>query len=142
MHDVVRVCEPTYKTDELKKAGISVMDLVFDDGTFPPSEVRKGNELVDLSEVDPYSLLYSLLIYLFSVFLLYYSCFFFLSLFLPLMVLLIFEHIGYMNSTSTGVCSLAQGKCNLYVWVPHVDSTCGSRTHFVFRVEQCEIISE
>lgn len=40
VHDVVRVCEPTYKTDELKKAGISVMDLVFDDGTFPPAEVR------------------------------------------------------------------------------------------------------
>lgn len=39
VHDVVRVCEPTYKTDELKKAGISVMDLVFDDGTFPPAEV-------------------------------------------------------------------------------------------------------
>lgn len=40
VHDVVRVCEPTYKTDELKKAGISVIDLVFDDGTFPPAEVR------------------------------------------------------------------------------------------------------
>ncbi|XP_050740548.1 PRL-1 phosphatase-like [Eriocheir sinensis] len=39
VHDVVRVCEPTYKTDELKKAGISVIDLVFDDGTFPPAEV-------------------------------------------------------------------------------------------------------
>lgn len=40
VQDVVRVCEPTYKTDELKKAGISVTDLMFDDGTFPPSEVR------------------------------------------------------------------------------------------------------
>ncbi|XP_069953033.1 PRL-1 phosphatase isoform X2 [Cherax quadricarinatus] len=39
VRDVVRVCEPTYKTDELKKAGISVMDLVFDDGTFPPAEI-------------------------------------------------------------------------------------------------------
>lgn len=44
VHDVVRVCEPTYKTDELKKAGISVMDLVFDDGTFPPSEVSVEKE--------------------------------------------------------------------------------------------------
>lgn len=39
VRDVVRVCEPTYKIDELKKEGISVMDLVFDDGTYPPSEV-------------------------------------------------------------------------------------------------------
>jgi len=37
--DVVRVCEPTYKIDELKKNDISVTDLVFDDGTFPPTEV-------------------------------------------------------------------------------------------------------
>ncbi|MCL4127452.1 UNVERIFIED_CONTAM: hypothetical protein GTU68_045170 [Idotea baltica] len=39
VHDVVRVCEPTYKTDELKNGGITVTDLVFDDGTFPPNEV-------------------------------------------------------------------------------------------------------
>lgn len=37
--DVVRVCEPTYKVEELRKEGIEVTDLVFDDGTFPPSEV-------------------------------------------------------------------------------------------------------
>lgn len=37
--DVVRVCEPTYKIEELRKEGIEVTDLVFDDGTFPPSEV-------------------------------------------------------------------------------------------------------
>lgn len=37
--DVVRVCEPTYKVEELLKEGIEVTDLVFDDGTFPPSEI-------------------------------------------------------------------------------------------------------
>ena len=37
--DVVRVCEPTYKVEELRKEGIEVTDLVFDDGTFPPSDV-------------------------------------------------------------------------------------------------------
>ena len=37
--EVVRVCEPTYKVEELKSEGINVMDLVFDDGTFPPNEV-------------------------------------------------------------------------------------------------------
>lgn len=36
---VVRVCEPTYKTDLLEKEKISVTDLVFDDGTFPPNTV-------------------------------------------------------------------------------------------------------
>lgn len=37
--DVVRVCEPTYKVDQLKERGITVTDLVFDDGTAPPSEI-------------------------------------------------------------------------------------------------------
>ncbi|KAK9506948.1 hypothetical protein O3M35_008792 [Rhynocoris fuscipes] len=37
--DVVRVCEPTYKIDELNSEGISVKDLVYDDGTSPPAEV-------------------------------------------------------------------------------------------------------
>ncbi|XP_014205755.1 protein tyrosine phosphatase type IVA 3, partial [Copidosoma floridanum] len=37
--EVVRVCEPTYKTEELKSEGINVIDLVFDDGTFPPIKV-------------------------------------------------------------------------------------------------------
>lgn len=37
--DVVRVCEPTYKVEELRKEGIDVTDLVFDDGTFPPTEI-------------------------------------------------------------------------------------------------------
>lgn len=37
--EVVRVCEPTYKIEELKAEGINVIDLVFDDGTFPPNEV-------------------------------------------------------------------------------------------------------
>lgn len=38
--EVVRVCEPTYKIEELKSEGINVIDLVFDDGTFPPNEVE------------------------------------------------------------------------------------------------------
>ncbi|KAI1290146.1 Protein tyrosine phosphatase type IVA 3 [Halotydeus destructor] len=37
--DVVRVCEPTYKTDLLKKDGVEVHDLQFDDGSPPPQEV-------------------------------------------------------------------------------------------------------
>uniref|UniRef100_A0A6A7FP12 Protein tyrosine phosphatase type IVA 3-like n=2 Tax=Hirondellea gigas TaxID=1518452 RepID=A0A6A7FP12_9CRUS len=39
VHDVVRVCEPTYKVDQLKENGITVTDLVFDDGTAPPAEI-------------------------------------------------------------------------------------------------------
>jgi len=39
VHTVVRVCEPSYKIDELTSQGITVHDLVYDDGTFPPSEV-------------------------------------------------------------------------------------------------------
>jgi hypothetical protein len=38
--DVVRVCEPSYKIEELKNEGISVTDLEFDDGTPPPLRVR------------------------------------------------------------------------------------------------------
>mgnify|MGYP003574262432 CR=1 FL=1 len=37
--DVVRVCDPSYKSDRLKQEGISLMDLAFDDGTAPPTEV-------------------------------------------------------------------------------------------------------
>ncbi|XP_022190641.1 protein tyrosine phosphatase type IVA 1 [Nilaparvata lugens] len=37
--DVVRVCEPTYKIEELRTEGISVKDLAYDDGTSPPSDV-------------------------------------------------------------------------------------------------------
>lgn len=36
---VVRVCEPSYKTDELITQGINVKDLAFEDGTFPPQLV-------------------------------------------------------------------------------------------------------
>uniref|UniRef100_A0A6M2DI11 Protein tyrosine phosphatase iva1 n=1 Tax=Xenopsylla cheopis TaxID=163159 RepID=A0A6M2DI11_XENCH len=36
---VVRVCEPSYKTDELSAQGILVKDLAFEDGTFPPSAI-------------------------------------------------------------------------------------------------------
>jgi protein tyrosine phosphatase type 4A len=38
--DVVRVCEPSYKIEELKNEGINVTDLEFDDGTPPPLRVR------------------------------------------------------------------------------------------------------
>ena len=37
---VVRVCEPSYKTDLLEKEGITVTDLVYDDGTYPPAQAR------------------------------------------------------------------------------------------------------
>lgn len=36
---IVRVCEASYKTDELKKRGISIYDLVFEDGSVPSSSV-------------------------------------------------------------------------------------------------------
>ncbi|KAG8226148.1 hypothetical protein J437_LFUL005809, partial [Ladona fulva] len=35
--DVVRVCEPTYKIEELRSEGIDVTDLAFEDGTSPPA---------------------------------------------------------------------------------------------------------
>lgn len=37
--DVVRVCEPTYKTDKLSLEGIRVLDWQFDDGSPPPSKI-------------------------------------------------------------------------------------------------------
>ena len=37
--DVVHVCEPTYKVDQLRDSGINVMDLVFYDGTVPHMEI-------------------------------------------------------------------------------------------------------
>ncbi|XP_055305647.1 PRL-1 phosphatase [Sitodiplosis mosellana] len=36
---VVRVCEPSYKTDELESQGITVRDLAYDDGTPPPQPI-------------------------------------------------------------------------------------------------------
>jgi hypothetical protein len=39
VRDVVRVCEPSYKIEELKSEGINVTDLEFDDGTPPPVQV-------------------------------------------------------------------------------------------------------
>ncbi|XP_044257600.1 protein tyrosine phosphatase type IVA 1 [Tribolium madens] len=36
---VVRVCQPSYKVDELKNEGIEVYDLSYPDGTFPPNEI-------------------------------------------------------------------------------------------------------
>lgn len=37
--DVVRVCEPTYKTDRLEGKGIRVLDWQFDDGSPPPTSI-------------------------------------------------------------------------------------------------------
>lgn len=37
--EVVRVCEPTYKTDDLEKHDIKVLDWQFDDGSPPPAKV-------------------------------------------------------------------------------------------------------
>lgn len=37
--DIIRVCEPSYKTDTLNAAGISVHDWQFDDGSPPPQEI-------------------------------------------------------------------------------------------------------
>lgn len=39
MNTVVRVCEPSYKKDELESRGIEVLDLAYDDGTFPPPNI-------------------------------------------------------------------------------------------------------
>lgn len=39
---VVRVCEPSYKTEELKSEGIEVYDLPYNDGMSPPKEVVEG----------------------------------------------------------------------------------------------------
>lgn len=36
---VVRVCEPSYKIEELANQGILVRDLAFEDGTFPPQNI-------------------------------------------------------------------------------------------------------
>lgn len=36
---VVRVCEPSYKIEELANQGIMVRDLAFEDGTFPPQNI-------------------------------------------------------------------------------------------------------
>lgn len=37
--DVVRVCEPTYRTDKLDEEGIRVLDWQFDDGSPPPNKI-------------------------------------------------------------------------------------------------------
>jgi len=37
--DVVRVCEPTYRTEKLDLEGIRVLDWQFDDGSPPPSKI-------------------------------------------------------------------------------------------------------
>lgn len=39
---VVRVCAPSYQTDELIKEGIQVYDLMYEDGTYPPNDVVEG----------------------------------------------------------------------------------------------------
>ncbi|XP_026684258.1 venom carboxylesterase-6 [Diaphorina citri] len=42
--NVVRVCEPTYKVEDLKTEGINVKDLAYEDGTSPSPEyyIRRG----------------------------------------------------------------------------------------------------
>lgn len=35
----MRVCEPSYKVEELESQGIAVRDLPFEDGTPPPQQV-------------------------------------------------------------------------------------------------------
>lgn len=47
VRDVVRVCEPTYKVEELREEGISVTDLAYDDGTSPPTQVNYHAVQVD-----------------------------------------------------------------------------------------------
>lgn len=37
--DVVRVCDPTYRTERFGQEGIRVLDLAFDDGTAPTTEI-------------------------------------------------------------------------------------------------------
>eukprot|EP00795_Rhopilema_esculentum_P008602 gene8602-14613_t len=39
VHEVVRVCEPTYAREVLDKEGITLLDWFFDDGAAPPREV-------------------------------------------------------------------------------------------------------
>lgn len=39
VHEVVRVCEPTYAIDDLLREGITVLDWYYDDGAAPPREV-------------------------------------------------------------------------------------------------------
>ncbi|CAH0562270.1 unnamed protein product [Brassicogethes aeneus] len=39
---VVRVCDPSYKIDELNNEGIQVYDLGYADGTYPPKEIVEG----------------------------------------------------------------------------------------------------
>jgi len=40
--DVVRVCEPTYKTDLLAKENVEVHEMQFSDGSPPPQEIVAG----------------------------------------------------------------------------------------------------
>lgn len=67
MKEVVRVCEPTYKVEELKSEGINVIDLVFDDGTFPPNEV-KISSLVFISEATKWKYIFFLFIFILFIY--------------------------------------------------------------------------
>lgn len=40
-HDVVRVCEPSYTVEPLKREGIDVLDWEFPDGSPPPAEIKE-----------------------------------------------------------------------------------------------------
>ncbi|MES1915936.1 MAG: hypothetical protein MHM6MM_007813 [Cercozoa sp. M6MM] len=39
VHTVVRACEPSYSTEPLKREGVDVREMAFDDGSPPPPEV-------------------------------------------------------------------------------------------------------
>jgi len=39
---LVRVCQPSYKVEELHNEGIEVFDLSYPDGTYPPNEIIDG----------------------------------------------------------------------------------------------------
>lgn len=40
--DVVRVCDPSYKTERLEEEGVRILDWAFDDGSPPPNEIIEG----------------------------------------------------------------------------------------------------
>mmetsp|Transcript_96934 Transcript_96934/g.269679 ORF Transcript_96934/g.269679 Transcript_96934/m.269679 type:complete len:170 (-) Transcript_96934:123-632(-) len=45
--DVVRTCEPTYKTERFEKEGIQVHEMTFPDGAAPPEDlIQRWNELI------------------------------------------------------------------------------------------------
>jgi protein tyrosine phosphatase type 4A len=52
--DIVRVCEPTYKAEELKTAGICLHESEYKDGTSPPKElIMEWLQLVEKTFYSP-----------------------------------------------------------------------------------------